>query len=208
MVSDASNPTLTITLAGTATVAGQLGCKPGSLSFGSVVVGQSKSLTATLTATGSSITVSDAGMTTSEFTISGLSLPLTLRAGQSASFTVNFKPQSSGAASASGTFSSNAANASLTQALSGTGTPAPQHSVALSWNPSASSVVGYNVYRGITTGGPVFENHFHECGHHLRGQLGSVRPDLFLRHHGRGRIRQGKRKLQSDPGCDPHSLGT
>ena len=154
VVSDASNPTLTITLAGTATVAGQLAVSPASLSFGSVVVGQSKSLTATLTATGSSITVSDAGMTTSEFTISGLSLPLTLSAGQSASFTVNFKPQSSGAASASGTFSSNAANASVTQALSGTGTPAPQHSVALSWSPSPSSVVGYNVYRGTTTGGP------------------------------------------------------
>jgi hypothetical protein len=154
VVSDASNPTLTITLAGTASVAGQLAVSPTSLSFGSVVVGQSKSLTATLTATSSSITVSDAGMTTSEFTISGLSLPLTLSAGQSASFTVNFKPQSSGAASASGTFSSNAANASVTQALSGTGTPAPQHSVALSWNSSSSSVVGYNVYRGTTTGGP------------------------------------------------------
>ncbi len=154
VVSDASNSTLTITLAGTATVAGQLAVSPASLSFGSVVVGQSKTLTATLTATGSSITVSDAGMTTSEFTISGLSLPLTLSAGQSASFTVKFTPQSSGAASASGTFSSNASNASLTQALGGTGTAAPQHSVALSWSPSTSSVVGYNVYRGNTTGGP------------------------------------------------------
>ena len=154
VVSDASDPTLTITLAGTATVAGQLAVSPASLSFGSVVVGQSKSLTATLTATGSSITVSAANMTTSEFTISGLSLPLTLSAGQSASFTVNFKPQSSGAASASGSFNSNAANASVTQALSGTGTAAPQHSVALSWTPSTSSVVGYNVYRGTTTGGP------------------------------------------------------
>ena len=154
VVSDASNSTLTITLAGTATVAGQLAVSPASLSFGSVVVGQSKSLTATLTATGSSITISDASMTTSEFTISGLSLPLTLSAGQSASFTVKFAPQSSGAASASGSFSSNASNASLTQALSGTGTPAPQHSVALSWSPSTSSVVGYNVYRGTKTGGP------------------------------------------------------
>ena len=154
VVSDASDPTLTITLAGTATVAGQLAVGPASLNFGSVVVGQSKSLTATLTATGSSITVSAANMTTSEFTISGLSLPLTLSAGQSASFTVNFKPQSSGVASASGSFNSNAANASVTQALSGTGTAAPQHSVALSWTPSTSSVVGYNVYRGTTTGGP------------------------------------------------------
>ena len=154
VVSDASDPTLTITLAGTATVAGQLAVSPASLNFGSVVVGQSKGLTATLTATGSSITVSAANMTTSEFTISGLSLPLTLSAGQSASFTVNFKPQSSGAASASGSFNSNAANPSVTQALSGSATAAPQHSVALSWIPSTSSVVGYNVYRGTTTGGP------------------------------------------------------
>ncbi len=154
VVSDASDPTLTITLAGTATVAGQLAVSPASLNFGSVVVGQSKGLTATLTATGSSITVSAANMTTSEFTISGVSLPLTLSAGQSASFTVNFKPQSSGAASASGSFNSNASNPSVTQALSGSGTAAPQHSVALSWVPSTSSVVGYNVYRGTTTGGP------------------------------------------------------
>ena len=42
----------------------------------------------------------------------------------------------------------------MTQTLSGTGTAAPQHSVALSWSPSASSVVGYNVYRGTTSGGP------------------------------------------------------
>ncbi|MGH9503946.1 MAG: beta strand repeat-containing protein [Terriglobales bacterium] len=154
VVSDASNPTLTITLAGTATVAGQLAVSPATLDFGSVVVGQTKNLTATLTATSSSITVSAANMSTSEFKISGLSLPLTLAAGKSASFSVSFTPQSSGAASASGSFSSNASNSSLAQSLSGTGTAAPQHSVALSWSPSSSSVVGYNVYRGTTTGGP------------------------------------------------------
>lgn len=31
---------------------------------------------------------------------------------------------------------------------------APQHSVSLSWTASTSTVVGYNVYRGTTTGGP------------------------------------------------------
>jgi len=36
-----------------------------------------------------------------------------------------------------------------------TPTPTPaQKSVDLSWVPSVSSVIGYNVYRGITSGGP------------------------------------------------------
>ncbi len=152
ITSDASNSTLNISLAGTAAVAGQLAVSPASLSFGSVTVGQSKSLTASLTASGSSITLSNAGGSTSEFTVSGISLPLTLKAGQSASFTVTFTPQSSGAASASGSFTSNASNSSLAQALSGTGVAAPQHSVALSWNASTSSVVGYNVYRSSDSG--------------------------------------------------------
>lgn len=154
VVSDASDANLTITLAGTATVSGQLAVSPATLSFGAVTVGQSKSLTASLTANGSSITVSNASMSTSEFTISGLTLPLTLAAGQSASFTVSFKPQASGTASASGSFNSNASNSSVAQSLSGTGAAAPQHNVALSWNPSSSTVVGYNVYRGTTSGGP------------------------------------------------------
>jgi hypothetical protein len=154
LVSDASDSTLTITLAGTASVSGQLAVSPAALSFGSVTVGQSKSLTASLTATGSSITVSNASMSTSEFTISGLSLPITLAAGQSASFTVSFKPQASGAASASATFASNASNPSAQQSLDGSGAAAPQHSVALSWDLGPSSVVGYNIYRGTTAGGP------------------------------------------------------
>jgi len=153
IVSDASNSTLTISLAGTATVPGHLVVSPATLSFDNVPVGQTKSLPATLTASGSSIEVSDASMTTSEFKVSGLSLPFTLAAGKSASFTVSFTPQASGMASASGSFTSNASNSAV-QSLTGNGTPAPLHSVALSWNASTSSVVGYNVYRGTTTGGP------------------------------------------------------
>jgi hypothetical protein len=154
VMSDASNATLTISLAGTATVTGQLAVSPATLNFGNVIVGQSKSLTGTLTASGSSITVTNAGMTTSEFTVSGLSLPLTLSAGQSASFSVKFTPQASGTAAASAAFTSNASNPSAVESLTGSGTAAPQHSVSLSWNPSSSSVVGYNLYRGTTSGGP------------------------------------------------------
>ncbi len=155
VVSDAANSTLNISLAGTASVSGQLAISPGALNFGSVIVGQTKSLPASLTASGSSITVTAANLSTSEFAVSGLSLPVTLAAGKSLSFTISFTPQSSGAASASASFVSNASNSSLQQSLSGNATAAPQHSVALSWTPSSTgSVVGYNIYRGGKTGGP------------------------------------------------------
>ncbi len=155
VVSDASNPNLTISMVGTATVSGQLAVSPAALNFGNVVVGQSKSLTASLTASTSSITITNANLSTSEFAVSGLTFPLTLTAGKSVSFTVRFAPQSSGVAAANASFASNASNSSLLQSLAGSGTPAPQHSVALSWNTSPSTtVVGYNVYRGVTAGGP------------------------------------------------------
>ena len=154
VISNASNPTLTISLAGTASVSGQLAASPATLNFGSVTVGQSKSLSGSLTASGSSITISNASMSTSEFKVIGLTLPLTLAAGKSVSFTITFTPQASGTAVASASFISNASNASAQQSLTGSGAAAPQHSVALGWNPSTSSVVGYNVYRSTTTGGP------------------------------------------------------
>jgi len=154
VISNASNPTLTISLAGTASVSGQLAASPATLNFGSVTVGQSKSLSGSLTASGSSITISNASMSTSEFKVTGLTLPLTLAAGKSVSFTITFTPQASGTAVASASFISNASNASAQQSLTGSGAAAPQHSVALNWSPSTSSVVGYNVYRSTTTGGP------------------------------------------------------
>jgi len=55
----------------------------------------------------------------------------------------------SGTASASVSFASDAADSPAFQSLDGTGTPAPPHSVDLSWNIIQSTgVVGYNVYRG------------------------------------------------------------
>jgi len=153
VVSDASNSTLTISLSGTGTAPGQLAVSPGTLNFGSVVVGTTKSMAATLSATGSSVTVSSASVGTSEFALSGLSFPFTLAAGQSASFTATFTPQASGTASDSIFFASNASN-STAESLTGSGTPPPQHSAALSWNPSTSVVVGYNVYRATISGGP------------------------------------------------------
>jgi hypothetical protein len=50
------------------------------------------------------------------------------------------------------TFTSNAQPSTTTEALTGTGTPAPTHTVNLSWNASTSlDVTGYNIYRAVFT---------------------------------------------------------
>jgi hypothetical protein len=111
-----------ISLAGTGTTSGQLAANPGSLSFASVQVGSSQTQTATLTNSGSSgLTVSQATLTGASFTLSGLALPVTLAAAQSATFSVAFAPQSAGAASGSVSLTSNGSNPNLSIPLSGTG---------------------------------------------------------------------------------------
>ncbi len=152
LVSDASNSPLNIALSGTATTPGQLAVSPTTLNFGNVTVGAKGTLNGTLTASSASVTISSASTNSSEFTLSGITLPTTLAAGQSTGFTVSFAPQATGTATATLPFSSNATNAPTTQSLTGTGT-APTHSVALTWS-SSSGAVGYNVYRGGVSGGP------------------------------------------------------
>ena len=153
VASNASNPTLTIALSGTGTAAGTLAVSPTSLSFGSVVVGSNSALNGSLIASGASVTVSSASLNNNEFAFSGISLPATIPAGQSTPFTVTFTPQSSGATSASLSFSSNASNSPTVQTMTGSGTAPTQHTVGLTWNAS-SSAVGYNLYRGTVSGGP------------------------------------------------------
>ena len=152
--SNASNPTLNIPLSGTGTAAGQLAVTPTSLAFGNVVVATSANLPATLSATGASVTVTSANVTSSEFALSGLSFPLTIPAGKNVQFTVAFTPQATGAASGTVSFASNASNSPVLS-LSGTGTPPPIHSVLLSWTASTSSnIIGYNIYRSSASAGP------------------------------------------------------
>ncbi len=153
VTSTASDPSLTIALSGTGTsAAGQLAVSPATLPLGSVVVGTSGSASGSLTASGASVTVTSAGTNNSAFAFSGLTLPATIPAGQSAPFTITFTPQSTGAASATLTFASNAQNSPTTEALTGTGTAAPVHDVALSWDASTSqNISGYNVYRAVYT---------------------------------------------------------
>ena len=136
-----------------APAAGQVAVSPTSFSFGNVVIGSNSALNGSLTASSASVTVTSAGLNNGEFVLSGISLPATLTAGQSAPFTVTFTPQTSGATSASLSFSSNASNSPAVQSMTGTGTAATQHTVDLTWNASTSAV-GYNVYRSSVSGGP------------------------------------------------------
>jgi hypothetical protein len=150
--SDAYTPTLTISLAGTGTAQGQFAVNPVSNDFGSVTVGASKIQSGTLVASGATVTLSSATVTDSEFSLSGITFPLTIAAGQSVPFTLTFVPRSSGLAAATLAFASNAAN-SASESLTGTGVTPVQHSVSLAWDTTAE-VVGYNIYRASQSGGP------------------------------------------------------
>ncbi len=144
ITSDAPNSTLSMPLSGTGVALGALGSSPTSLAFGSVRVGNNQALAETVSNTGgSSLTLSQVGISGTGFTLSGITTPVTLTPGQSASFSVSFTPQSASSASGSLTITSNASNPTLTIPVSGTGTAAAGQLTA---NPSTlalgSVVVG------------------------------------------------------------------
>jgi hypothetical protein len=151
VTSTASNATLTIALSGTGTASvGQLAASPTTLGLGNVVTGSSGSASGSLTAAGANVTVTAATSNNSVFSVGGLSLPVTIPAGQSTPYTVTFSPQVAGAVSATLTFTSNAQPNTTTETLTGTGTAASNHSVNLSWNASTSAnITGYNIYRAV-----------------------------------------------------------
>jgi len=151
ITSTATDPTLNVPLSGTGvTAVGQLTVSPTTLGLGNVVAGSSGTASGSLTASGASVTVTAASTNNSVFSVGGLSLPATIQAGKSASFTVTFSPQVAGAVSALLTFTSGAQPGTTTETLTGTGTSAPTHSVNLSWNASTSSgISGYNIYRAV-----------------------------------------------------------
>ncbi len=150
VVSNAANSPLNVALSGTGTSPGVLSVSPATLSFGNVTVGSSVSLPGSLAATGTSVTVSSASVNNGQFVLSGLTLPITIPAGQSAPFTVTFTPTAVGATTSALTFISNASNSPTTQALTGTGQAAVPHSVGLSWTVTPEAVT-YDVYRKLLT---------------------------------------------------------
>ena len=145
-----SNATLTVNAATLL-----LSANPASLNFGSVMLGSSNLLPVTITNSGNSrVTISSVSLSGPGFSAGGLSSGQILNAGQTATLNVTFAPAASGSATGNVTVSSDATNSPASVNLSGSGVQPVAHSAALSWSASTSTVAGYNVYRGATSGGP------------------------------------------------------
>ncbi|MGA9246845.1 MAG: choice-of-anchor D domain-containing protein [Candidatus Acidiferrales bacterium] len=122
ITSNANDPTITIPLTGTA-VQGALTANPSSINFGSLLVGASGTVNVTLTNPGTaSITLSQGSASGTGFSMTGLSVPATLGAGQSTTFSVKFSPTAAGAVTGTVSIFSNAPGSPLAIALSGSGT--------------------------------------------------------------------------------------
>src|SRR5882672_11448460 len=91
-------------------VPGTLVVSSSAIAFGNVALGSSTAQTGKLTAATSAVTVSSASWNGDGFSVSGITFPVTLTPGQSASFTVTFAPQAAGSASGGISFLSNASN--------------------------------------------------------------------------------------------------
>ena len=109
----------------------QLQFSPASLKFGSVTVGQSETQLITLTNTGqASVTVSAIQVGDSEFSVSGLQLPIVLAAAQTISVNVAFAPTQKGWSGGTITFTNNSSNPNLGLTVVGTGVTSASVSAA------------------------------------------------------------------------------
>jgi hypothetical protein len=157
VTSNATDSSMPIALTGTGEAAvPQLTASPTTVSFGNATVGSSNVKQVTVTNTGNAgVTIASASVAGTGFSLSGSGSSVALNPGQSETYTVNFDPQS--AANDTGTFSiaSNAPSSPMKIGLSGTGVTSPtNHSVALAWDRSSSTVAGYFVYRSSKPSGP------------------------------------------------------
>jgi hypothetical protein len=133
---------------------GLLSVSPTTMSFGTVAVGSSAKLTGTLSASTSDVNVTSAAWTGQDYSVSGITFPVTVPAGTTVNYTVTFEPQVAGDSAGSISFVSDGSDSPLGEKLDGSGGQAGVHTVALAWDASTSSVIGYNVYRGTQSGGP------------------------------------------------------
>ena len=129
-----------------------------SLSFGDVTVGSSGANHLTVKSTGNTkASISNVTISGSGFGLGTSAAGVTLDPTQSATYTVNFDPKAAGSLTGTLTITSNAANSPMKIGLFGIGVAAAvtgEHKVALTWEPSSSTVKGYFVYRSSKPSGP------------------------------------------------------
>ncbi|HTA57608.1 MAG TPA: choice-of-anchor D domain-containing protein [Candidatus Baltobacteraceae bacterium] len=143
VVSTATNSPATIPVSGTGTKP-MISVIPSSVAFGNVAVGVANTQTITVQNPGSgTLNVTQASLSPTGFSLSGLTLPLSVAPGGSASFNVGFTPASAGSLSGSLTLTNNATNPALSVSLSGSGIAS---ALQLSVNPTSLS------FGSLTTG--------------------------------------------------------
>jgi hypothetical protein len=155
MASNAPNSPATIALSATAVAATRtISVNPTSLSFGSITNGNSAVQSFAVTNTGnSSVAISGVSLTGTGYSIVSGAGAVTLAPNQGTFVNIQFAPAAAGAANGSVNITSNATGSASSVSLSGTGAaPAVQHTVALNWGASTSTVAGYNVYRSQVSG--------------------------------------------------------
>jgi Abnormal spindle-like microcephaly-assoc'd, ASPM-SPD-2-Hydin len=100
----------------------ELGSSPASVSYGDVTVGQSKTLSITLTNKGRTrVRISSVDSGNNKFKLSKLKLPATLTSGEKLELSLTFAPTTTGRESGHIRVVSNATNRTLTVELGGTG---------------------------------------------------------------------------------------
>jgi hypothetical protein len=111
-----------------------------SVSFGNVQLGQTSTSTVTLSSTGpGAVTISSLSMAGSQFAASGITTPLTLSSGQTATVTISFAPNSGAGFTGALTIASNSSTGNLVVNMSGSGVPVPR---SLSCNSASMSGAG------------------------------------------------------------------
>ena len=127
---------------------GSLASTPASASFGSVVVGSTNSQTINLKNNGTaSVTISQANVSGTGFSISGLAVPKAIAAGGSTTFNVAFSPTSTSSVSGSVSLVNTASSSPLAISLSGSGLAAAK---SLGTSPASLSFGNVPIGSGST----------------------------------------------------------
>ena len=127
-----------VSTGGTGQGGGNLALGAQSLNFGSVTAGSNKTLTVSITNTGNAAAmVSAASVSTKGFSVTAPALPISIEAGQIATFSVEFAPSGAGSFSGNVAFTTNVANSTLNLGLSGTGTATTSVQLTISPSPVA-----------------------------------------------------------------------
>src|SRR5882762_9994175 len=129
VTSNATNSSLTISLTGTGAQSLQaaISLTPSSANFGSVTVGSTNSQTIRIGNAGNGVlTITQASVTGTGFSTSGLTLPLSINPGQTSTFNAQYQPSAAGTASGSIAIVSNAPTSPSALALTGNGVAATQ----------------------------------------------------------------------------------